>query len=174
MCHNRACKMTPHPPTNPCQMRHFQIFDKIDSFPNNVSNVLDDKKGRLNFLSAIAAMQLIFWTEDNFSFISGYRHYFNCKLKKLTNRQIIIFYSPSNAPCSSDKSVQIKHLKHYNFINIQHPIRETFTKKNSLQNLIRFHGGLFDLKILEISTTVFWLKLLFEIGIFSCTAQVSP
>ena len=33
-----------------------------------------------------------------------------CKIKKLLNEQIIIFYSPSNTPCSSDESVQIKIL----------------------------------------------------------------
>ena len=29
-------------------MRHFQIFDKIDIFLKNVSNVLDSKNGRLH------------------------------------------------------------------------------------------------------------------------------
>ena len=31
----------------PYYMHHFQIFDKIDSFLKDVSNVLDSKKGRL-------------------------------------------------------------------------------------------------------------------------------
>ena len=43
-----------------------------------------------------------------FCFISDCRNSCNCKLKKLINKQIIIFYSPSNALCSSDESVQIK------------------------------------------------------------------
>ena len=30
-------------------MRHFQIFDKIDSFLKNDSNALDSRKGRLHF-----------------------------------------------------------------------------------------------------------------------------
>ena len=39
-----------------------------------------------------------------------------------------------------------------------HTILETLTKKNSLQNLTMFYGGLFELEILEIFTTVFFLK----------------
>ena len=68
------------------------------------------------FLSAITVMQMIFWTEDNFWFASDCRNSFNCKLKKLVNEQIIIFYSPSNTLCSSDKSVHIKHFNHHTFI----------------------------------------------------------
>ena len=60
------------------------------------------------FISAIAAMQVIFWTEDNFCFISDRRNLFNCKLKKIINEQLTIFYSPSNTLCCSHKSVQIK------------------------------------------------------------------
>ena len=40
---------------------------------------------------------------------------------------------------------------------IQHTILKISTKKNSLRNLTRFHGGLFELEILEILTT-FLLK----------------
>ena len=58
------------------------------------------------FLSAVAKMQVIFWTEDHFWFISHRTNLFNYKLKKLINEQII-FYSPSNVFCSSDESVQI-------------------------------------------------------------------
>ena len=65
----------------------------------------------LIFFSSIAVMQVIFWTEDNFCLISDCRNSFNWKFKKLINEQIIIFYSPSNALCSSNKSVQIKHLR---------------------------------------------------------------
>ena len=43
--HNDANNMTP-PPNY--YMRHLQIFDKIDSFLKNVSNVLDNKKVRLH------------------------------------------------------------------------------------------------------------------------------
>ena len=35
---------------------------------------------------------------------------------------------------------------------------EIFTKKNSLRNLIRFYGGLFELEILEILTIAFVLR----------------
>ena len=52
---------------------------------------------------------MIFWTEDNWCFISDCWNLFNCKFKKLINEQIIIFYSPSNAIYSSEESVQIKH-----------------------------------------------------------------
>ena len=58
------------------------------------------------FLSAIALMQVNFLTEDSFSFIPDCGNSFNCKLKRLINHQIIIFYSPSNALCSSDEFVQ--------------------------------------------------------------------
>ena len=51
-------------------------------------------------------MQVNFLTEDSFSFISDCGNSFNCKLKRLINHQIIIFYSPSNALCSSDEFVQ--------------------------------------------------------------------
>ena len=60
------------------------------------------------FLSVIAVMQMIFGTEANFCFISDCRNSFNWKLKKLVSKQIIIFYSLSNALWSSEKSVQIK------------------------------------------------------------------
>ena len=53
-------------------------------------------------LSPIALMQAIFWTEY-FCFVSGCGNSFNCKLKKLLNEQIVIFYSWSNALCSCDE-----------------------------------------------------------------------
>ena len=37
----------------------------------------------------------------------------------------------------------------------------TFTEKNLSENLTRFHGGLFELGILEIFTTAFLLKTFF-------------
>ena len=64
-------------------------------------------------LSAMAIMQVILWTGDNFCFISDGRNSFNCKLKKLINEQIIIFYSTSNALGSSEESVKIEHFKHH-------------------------------------------------------------
>ena len=70
------------------------------------------------FLSAIAAMQMNLWTEDNFSFISNRRNLFNCNLKKLINEKIIAFYSPSNVLSSSAELVQIKHFKHHAFIEM--------------------------------------------------------
>ena len=83
-----------------------------------VHSTPDPQKALIIFLSVISKMQVIFWSEDNFCFISDCRNAFYCKLKKLINEQIIIFYSPSNALCSP----------------------ETFTKKNSLRNLTRFYG----------------------------------
>ena len=78
-----------------------------------------DTQNKLNiFLSAIAVTQVIFWTKVNFCFVFDCRDSFNCKLKKLINEQIIIFYSSSNALCSFDESVQIKHAKHHAFIGM--------------------------------------------------------
>ena len=37
-------------PLTPLYMRHFQIFEKIDSFLKNVSDVLGSKKCRLHLL----------------------------------------------------------------------------------------------------------------------------
>ena len=56
------------------------------------------------FLSAVALIKVNFWTENNFRFISDWRNSFNCKFKDVINEQIIIFYSTSNALCSSDDS----------------------------------------------------------------------
>ena len=67
------------------------------------------------FLSEIAVMQVTFWTEDNFCLISDCRNSFNCKLKRLINEKIIIFYSLSNALCSSDESIQLKYFNHHPF-----------------------------------------------------------
>ena len=88
---------------------------------------------------------MIFWTEDNFNFISDCRNSFNCKLKKFINEQIITFYSPSNA-------LFLRYLP----------------KKHLLQILKRFHGKLFklELEILEIFTTAFLLKTVFWTWIF--------
>ena len=71
-----------------------------------VHSTPDPQKALIIFLSVISKMQVIFWSEDNFCFISDCRNAFYCKLKKLINEQIIIFYSPSNALTSSDESVQ--------------------------------------------------------------------
>ena len=60
-------------------------------------------------------MQVSFWTEDNFCFISNYRNSFNLKIKKIINEQIIIFYSPSDMLCSSDESVNIELFKQPTF-----------------------------------------------------------
>ena len=52
------------------------------------------------FLSAIPA------TEDNFCFVSDCRNLFDCRLKNIFNEKVlVIFYSPSNALCSSDEFV---------------------------------------------------------------------
>ena len=42
----------------------------------------------------MAVMQVVFWTGNNFSFISDSKSSVKCKLWKLINGQIIIFYSP--------------------------------------------------------------------------------
>ena len=41
---------------------------------------------------------------------------------------------------------------------MKHTILESFTIKNSLQNLAKFHDGIFELEILGIFTTVLSLK----------------
>ena len=51
-------------------------------------------------------------------------------------------------------------------MKIQHLILETFTKKNSLQNLTRFYGGRFDLEILEIFTAFLLKTIIILIRIF--------
>ena len=86
----------------------------------------------------------LIWTADwggehNTSRHTEYRYYFlihcNCNnasnflswrfllyfwlqelIQKPINEQIVIFYSPSNAPCSSDKSIQIKYFKHHSSV----------------------------------------------------------
>ena len=55
---------------------------------------------------------------NNFCFISDCWNSFHYKLKKLINKQIIIFYSPSNTLCSSDESLQIKYFKHHTLIGM--------------------------------------------------------
>ena len=83
-------------------MRHFQNFDKIDSFLKNVSSVLGSKR----------------------------------KLTK-TNQ-------------------------------IQHAMRHI--RRNLLKNLTTFHGGIFELEILEISQQLFVKNYCFNLNIF----QVLP
>ena len=78
----------------------------------------DTQNALLIFLSAITVMQVTFWVAGNFCFIYDCRSSFNGKLRQLKSEQIIIFYSLSNALCSSDKSVQIKHCKHQTFIGM--------------------------------------------------------
>ena len=68
------------------------------------------------FLSAIAVMQVIFWTEDDFCFISYCRDSFNGKFKKLINKQKIL-YCPTNALCSSEEPLKKRHLKNHTFID---------------------------------------------------------
>ena len=76
----------------------------------------DTQNSLIIFLSVVAVMQVIFWTEDNFYFISDCGNSFKCKLKKLIiNERIAISYSPPNALCSPEEFVQIKHFKHHTF-----------------------------------------------------------
>ena len=51
----------------------------------------DTRNTLIVFLSAAGVMQVIFWTKDNFCFISDCRNSFNCKLKKFISEQIIFF-----------------------------------------------------------------------------------
>ena len=81
-------------------------------------NIPDTQNTLITFLSVIAVMQVIFWTEDHFWFISDCRDSFNCKLKKLINEHVTTFYSLSNALCSFDEPVQIKNFKHHTFIDL--------------------------------------------------------
>ena len=67
------------------------------------------------FLSVIAVMQVIFWTEDICVFISYCWNSFSCKLNKLINKQVI-FYSPSNALYSSEECLLSKISKHRSFV----------------------------------------------------------
>ena len=57
-------------------------------------------------------------SEDKFCFTSDCRNSFNCKLKKLINARIIIFYSLSDALCSHEKSAEIKHFQYHTFIDM--------------------------------------------------------
>ena len=83
----------------PCLLNYLIWTANWDGEHNNFNT----QNTLIIFLSAIAVMQVIFWVEDNFCFISDCRNSFNCKLKKLINEQIIVFYSPSNPLCSSDE-----------------------------------------------------------------------
>ena len=102
------------------------------------------------FLSAIAVMQVIFWTEDNFCSISDCRNSFNWKLKNLLNKQIIVFYSPSNTLYSSEKSVQTKHFKHHIFIC-------SLSTWLNLQMLISVNEDTASLKQIEQTYKCAWL-----------------
>ena len=89
-----------------------------------------EEKSAAKYPSVIAVMQVIFWNEDKFCFLSGCRNSFNCKLKKAYKRaNIIITYSPSNIICSSDESTQIKHFKHHTFIGIFHLVQSANTEQ---------------------------------------------
>ena len=87
-----------------------------------------DTQNILIISSAIATMKVIYWTKDNFCFISNRNNIFNCKLNKLINEQVIIFYSASNARCSSDKWVQIKHFKHHTSIGMRQLVQPANTE----------------------------------------------
>ena len=96
-----------------------ELFNLNSRLIHGEHNTADTQNTTNIFLSATAAIQLNFWTENNFCFISDCKNSFICKLKKLLNEKIIIFYSPSNILCSSDESVQKKkHSKHHNFFGM--------------------------------------------------------
>ena len=71
-----------------------------------------DTQNTLICLSAIAVMKVIFWIEDN-SALFLLREFIQLQTQKLIIEQIVRFYSPSNALCSSTESVQVKHFKHH-------------------------------------------------------------
>ena len=58
---------------------------------------LDTQNTLIIFLSVVAVIQVIL-------------------IQKLINEQTVIFYSPSNALCSSDDTIQIKHFKNHSSI----------------------------------------------------------
>ena len=129
-------------------MCYLQIFDKIHSFLNKfqmsltairVDYVFEEPLKKLfNLISRLRwetqypwyteyiyyfliknwSNARDFWTEDKFCFISDCWNSCNCKIKGSINRQIIVFSSPSNALCSSDKSIQIKYFNHHTFIRM--------------------------------------------------------
>ena len=82
-------------------------------------NTPDTQSTLINFLSAVAN-----WSCNNSKLdiisalflIAGIHS--TAKSKKHINEAITIFYSPSNVLCSSDESLQIKHLKHHIFIGM--------------------------------------------------------
>ena len=55
MRHNDAINLTP---SSPYYMRHDQIFNNINSFLKNVSNILDSKKGRFDLNSRLRSVAL--------------------------------------------------------------------------------------------------------------------
>ena len=63
-----------------------------------------------------------FLTKDNFCLFSDFKNSVDCKLKKL-KRAKFIFYSPPNALCSPDESIQIKDFKHYTFTGVIKELR---------------------------------------------------
>ena len=58
MHHNNTNNVTP-PSLTQNYMRHFQIFDKNYSFLKKVSNVLDNKKGRLHLFEEPLNLHII-------------------------------------------------------------------------------------------------------------------
>ena len=85
-----------------------KIFNLNSRLIHGEHNTADTQNATNISLSATAAIQLNFWIENNLCFVSDCKNSFICKLKKLLNDKIIIFYSPSNTLCSSDESVQKK------------------------------------------------------------------
>ena len=60
----------------------------------------------------------------------------------------------------------IYHLFTIKTKKVQYTILDISTKKNSPQNLIRFHGGFFELEIPESFTRVFLFKTIFGLEFF--------
>ena len=67
------------------------------------------------FLSVIAVMQVIFWTEDICVFISYCWNSFSCKLKKLINKKVI-FLNSSLIFVKSEECLLSKISKHRSFV----------------------------------------------------------
>ena len=91
MRHNDTNDMTP-PPIIPVQIfgksqnraKLKKLFD-LNSGLNWGAQISRFQNTLIIFLSAIAEMQVIFLTGDNFCFISDCINSFNCKRKKLIN-----------------------------------------------------------------------------------------
>ena len=90
------------------------------------NNTLRHTGYNYHFLISNCSNESYFLNWRQFCFISDCGNSFSCKLKKLINKQIVRFYSPSHALCSSDESVQVKQFKHHTFIGMYSHFTDVF------------------------------------------------